>query len=109
MATSYSLAAELGDASFEEPLRYFLTLKLVGNGAEQQNRTDVSPTPTTTPVFRTRAFTFALPPDAEPDRWSLQVSALAVDDGCGSSRRASCAVCCTARYQHRVIGMPEPG
>jgi hypothetical protein len=79
----YVLHVDIGDAHFEQPLRYFLTMKLSGGpGKETDVRTDVQPTPTTTPIFKTRSFTFSVPPDAEPGQWSLQVSAVAaVADG----------------------------
>ena len=65
--SGYLLQVELGDAVFNDPLRYFISLKITGPSAQDiQERTDVSPTPTPTPVFKNRAFSFSVPPDAEP-------------------------------------------
>ena len=80
--SGHTLTVELGDASFDEALRYFITLKLMGGDghATPMERTEVSPMPTVAPAFNKRAFTFPLPPDAEPDKWSLQLSAIAAVD-----------------------------
>jgi len=78
-----SLVVELSDVVFEEALRYFVTLVLVGGptGEEPlQERTDVSPTPSLTPVFKSRRFAFPVPSNAEPGQWSLQLNAIAVQE-----------------------------
>ena len=69
-AMSSNLLIELGDAAFTEVLRYFVTLLMVGgpaDGPPMQDRTDVAPTPTDTPTFNKKQFTFSVPPDAEPE------------------------------------------
>ena len=94
-ADAYSLVVELGDASFEEALRYFVRLKVLGENEEPvvaalQGRTEISPVPTTEPAFRTHSFTFPLPPEADPDRWSLHLSAIApVDDEAAADASAN--------------------
>lgn len=99
----YVLHVDLGDAHFEEPLRYFLTIKLSGGpGKTTDARTDVQPTPTTTPIFKTRNFTFPVPPDAEPGQWSLQVAAVAaVADGSVTEVDTAAE---TAKAAFRVMG-----
>jgi len=75
-----SLVVELSDVELEESLRYFVTLLILGGpmGEEpMQMRTDVSPTPTKSPSFKTRVFTFPVPDDAEKGQWSLQLNAVA--------------------------------
>ena len=77
---SAQIVVELAEASFEEALRYFVTLLMVGNSPsdQMQERTDVSAVPSTSPEFKNTSFTFPVPPDAEPGAWSLQLSAIAV-------------------------------
>lgn len=89
-ATGYLLQVELGDAVFNDPLRYFVSLKITGPNAEDfQERTDVMPTPSATPVFKNRSFSFSVPPDAEPGEWSLELSALAAQaDASGDGGKA---------------------
>lgn len=95
---AYTLTCELGDAAFDVPLRYFVTLTLLGGAGDgntaQQERTDVVTAPTTEPVFRTRSFTFSIPEAGDPDQWSLVLGAVAfvnADEGAADAPDASAA------------------
>ena len=75
-----SLVVELGAARLEEPALYFVKLLLDGGSSAEavQERTDVSATPSATPTFKSHSFSFHVPLGAEPEEWTLQLSAIAV-------------------------------
>jgi hypothetical protein len=94
--SGFSLNVDLGDAHFDEPLNYFLMLNVTGPGNPDgfQKKTDVCPTPTATPIFKERSFSFPVPPEAETDAsgWSLQLTALEINRADKTSRTVGEAV-----------------
>ena len=82
-----AIVVELAEVTFADAGRHFVTLLMVGNSPtdQMQERTDVSSTPSTTPTFQKKVFTFPVPPNAEPAQWSLQLSAIAIDPDAAAS------------------------